>query len=88
VVALVGSECLSDAPQRPASCPAAPGRKGDHEGHADSAVKYSEAGLTGKGEKDVGGRSKSVEVGEALVSAVDRKSRGRGGGWGFVHELV
>jgi hypothetical protein len=41
----------SDAPRWPASSPAAPGRKEDRAGHADSAIKYSEARLIGKGER-------------------------------------
>jgi hypothetical protein len=41
----------SGAPRWSASSLAAPGKKGDREGHANSTVKYSKAGLTGKGEK-------------------------------------
>jgi hypothetical protein len=49
VVALICSERRSSAPRWPALSPAAPGRKGDSEGHVDLAVKYTEARLTEMG---------------------------------------
>jgi hypothetical protein len=51
VGALVGGERRFGAPRQPVSSPVASGRKGDREGLADSAAKYSKVGITRNGEK-------------------------------------
>jgi hypothetical protein len=45
----------SGVPHRSKLIPIAPGRQRDHEGHADSVAKRSEAGLTRNGENGGGG---------------------------------
>jgi hypothetical protein len=80
VVVLVDGERRSSAPRRPTSSLAAPRRKGDHDGHTDSVVKYSEVGLTGKGKKVAvmaQNLSRSVKL---WFPTVDRKSKGAVGG--------
>jgi hypothetical protein len=49
-----GRRRRSGGPHRSMPIPVAPGRQGNREGHADSAAKRSEMGLTEKGENGGG----------------------------------